>query len=105
MLYTDFQTSGPSGSIEDFLIYIYAFLWFEPRTPWCGAILAMGPSFVQNWLRTTRQCFILNFKHLSQEVLKEKLFEYFSMYFHDLNLCPPGAGPSWTLGPSFEQSW
>ena len=49
--------------------------------------------------------YILNFKHLSQEVLKEKLFEYFSMYFYDLNLGPPVAGPSWTLGPSFEQTW
>ena len=44
--------------------------------------------------------------HLSQEVLKKKkLFENFSMYFYDLNLGPPGAGPSWTLGPSFEQTW
>ena len=32
MLHTKFQTSGPSGSEEeDFLIYFYAFLWFEPR--------------------------------------------------------------------------
>ena len=45
------------------------------------------------------------FQAPSQEVLKEKLFEYFSMYFYDLNLGPPGAGPSWTLGPSFEQTW
>ena len=34
MLYTKFQASEPSGSDEeDFLIYFYAFLWFEPRTP------------------------------------------------------------------------
>ena len=45
------------------------------------------------------------FKHLSQTVLKKKLFEYFSMYFHDLNIGPPGAGLSWTLGLSFEQTW
>ena len=33
MLYTKFQASEPSGSEEeDFLIYFYAFLWFEPRT-------------------------------------------------------------------------
>ena len=44
-----------------------------------------------------------NFKHLSQMVLK-KIFEDFSMYFFDLNLRPPGAEPSWTLGPSFEQT-
>ena len=43
MLHTKFQTSGPSGSEEeDFLIYFYAFLWFEPRTPWRGAILDPG---------------------------------------------------------------
>ena len=23
--------------------------------------------------------------------------EYFSMYFNDLNLVPPGVGPSWTF--------
>ena len=43
MLHTKFQTSGPSGSEEeDFLIFFYAFLWFEPRTPWRGAILDPG---------------------------------------------------------------
>ena len=43
MLHSKFQTSGPSGSEEeDLLIYFYAFLWFEPRTPWCGAILDPG---------------------------------------------------------------
>ena len=41
---------------------------------------------------------------LSQVVLK-KIFEYFSMYFYGLNIGPPGAGPSWTQGPSFEQTW
>ena len=44
---------------------------------------------------------ILHFKHPSQVVLKKKDFEYFSMYFYDLNLGPPGVGPTWTLGPSF----
>ena len=43
-----------------------------------------------------------NFKHLSQVILKKEIFEYFFMYFYDLNLGPPGAGPSSTLGPSFE---
>ena len=31
---------------------------------------------------------ILHFKHPSQEVLKKKDFEYFSMYFYGLNLGP-----------------
>ena len=73
--------------------------------PGTGPSSNLGPSYVQNWLRTTRQCYILNFKHASQEVLKEKLFEYFSLYFYDLNLGPPGAGPSCSLRPSFEQTW
>ena len=36
---------------------------------------------------------------------EEEKFEYFSMLYYGLNLRPPGAGPSWTLGPSFEQTW
>ena len=27
------------------------------------------------------------------------------LYFYGANLGPPGAGPSWTLGPSFERNW
>ena len=41
---------------------------------------------------------------LSQVVLI-KIFEYFSMYFYGLNLGPPCLGPSWTLWPSFEETW
>ena len=43
---------------------------------------------------------------ISLVVLKKKIFEYFSMYmyFYDLNLGPPGAEPSWTLGPLFERT-
>ena len=37
--------------------------------------------------------------------MKKKTFEYISMHFYGLNLGPPGAGLSWTLGPSFEQTW
>ena len=36
---------------------------------------------------------------------EEEDFEYFPMYFDDLNPGPPGPGTSWTLRPSFEQSW
>ena len=41
---------------------------------------------------------------LSQVVLK-KIFEYCSMYFYGLNLGPPCLGQSWTLWPSFEETW
>ena len=42
---------------------------------------------------------------LNQVVLKKKLFEYFSMYCYGLNLGPRHMGPSWILGPTFEQNW
>ena len=45
------------------------------------------------------------FKHLGQVVLKKKIFEYIFMHFYGLNLGLPGARPSWTLGPWFEQTW
>ena len=32
---------------------------------------------------------------------EEDDFLVFFLYFYDLNLGPPGAGPSWTLRPSF----
>ena len=34
----------------------------------------LGPSFEQTWWKTTRQCYIPNFKHLSHVVLKKKIF-------------------------------
>ena len=40
--------------------------------------------------------FIPNFKHLSQVVLKNKIFQYFYMYFYGSNLGPPARGH---LGP------
>ena len=50
MLHTKFQASKPSGSEEeDFLIFFYAFLWFEPMTPDQRPSWTQGPSFEQNW--------------------------------------------------------
>ena len=37
--------------------------------------------------------------------LKKKKKKKKNTYFYGLNLEPPGAGPYWTLGPSFEQTW
>ena len=45
------------------------------------------------------------FQASKPRVSEGEVFEYFFMYFYDLNLGPPGAGPSWILGPSFEQTW
>ena len=36
---------------------------------------------------------------------EEEDFLIFFMYFYSLNLGPPAAGSSWSLGPSFEQNW
>ena len=39
MLCTKFQASKPSGTeVEDFLIFFYVLLRFDPRTPWRWAI-------------------------------------------------------------------
>ena len=60
--------------------------------PGAGQSWILGSLFEQIWLRTTRQCYIPDFKHLSQVVLKKKIFEYFSMYFYGLNLGPLASG-------------
>ena len=44
---------------------------------------------------------IPNFKHLSKAVLEKKIFKYISF----LNQRLPAAGPFWTPGPPFEQTW
>ena len=50
MLLTKYQASEPSDSEqEDFLIYFYAFLWLEPRTPWPRIILDLGSSYGKTW--------------------------------------------------------
>ena len=50
MLQTKFKKSGLSGSeVEDFLIYFYAFLWFELRTPGQRPPWILGPWFEQTW--------------------------------------------------------
>ena len=81
------------------------FLWFEPRTPWCRAILDPG-AFI--WTKLVKDHYAMQHNKfqasLSQVVLK-KIFEYFSMYFYGLNLGSPCLGPSWTLWPSFEETW
>ena len=36
---------------------------------------------------------------------EEEDFLIFFMYFYGLNLGSHGTGPSWILGPLFEQNW
>ena len=87
---------------EYFSMYFYG---LNLGTPCLGPSWTLGPSFEKPWYRTTRQCYIPNFKHLSQVILKKKILEYFSIYFYGLNLSPYSAGPSWIQGPPSEQTW
>ena len=58
MLHTKIQAPESSGSEEeDFLIYLYPFLWFESRTPWPGAILDPG-TFVCTHLVKVQQAML-----------------------------------------------
>ena len=102
----NFKNTEPSGSeTEDvFILHMY-FYAANPGARGIRPFWTLRPWFEQTWLRTTRQCYIPNFKHLRQVVLKKKIFEYFSMYFYDLNLGPPSVGPSWSPGPWFERTW
>ena len=45
------------------------------------------------------------FKTSGLSGFEEEIFEYIAMHFFGSNLGPPGPGPSWTLGPWFEQTW
>ena len=89
MLHTKFQEYKPSGSEgEEFQIFLYVCLLLKPTTPVQRPSLTQGPSFEQIWYKCTRQCYIPNFKHLGQVVLKKKIFQYISVHFYGSNLGP-----------------
>ena len=101
MLHTKFPASKPSNSEEeDFLIFSMYFYGLNLGPPAAGPSSNLGPSFEQTWYRCTGQCYIPNFKHLGQVVLKKKIFQYISVHFHGLNLGPLARGHlgSWDLG-------
>ena len=106
MLHIKFQTSKHSGSEEeDFEMFIH-FYGLNLASPLMqGHLVPRDLQLNKIGKRPLGKCFISNFKHLSQVILKKNIFEYFSIYFYGLNLGPAGTGPSWTLGPSFEQNW
>ena len=70
-------------------VYGSVFLWclFFPRS-----VLDELLNLIESVSRTSRQCYILNFMHLSKVVLKKKIFEYFSMYFFFVRTQDPLAG-------------
>ena len=74
-------------------IFSYVLLMFKLRTPpGVGPFWTMGMWFENPWERTIWQCYISNFMHLGQVVLKKKIFLLFSMYFSDMNLGVSRAG-------------
>ena len=90
--------TGPSWTLGPSLEQNW--LW-TTRQCYMGQSWTLGPSFEQTWYR---QCYIANYKHQSQVVLKKNFLIFFYVFL-GLNLGSHGAGPSWTLGPSLEYTW
>ena len=104
MLHTRFQASKPSGLKEKiFKIFFMYFYDLNLGPPGAGSSWNLGPSFEQPWQRIMRQCYIPNFKQLRQVVLKKKFLNIYVFLW--LEPRTPGQRPSWTPGPSFEQTW
>ena len=61
-----FQSAKPSDSAEDISISSYVFYGSNPKDPF----RTLGPLFKHTMFRTTRQCYIPNFKQSSLEVFK-----------------------------------
>ena len=81
MLHAIFQTSGPSGSEEEnFLIYFYAFLRFEPRTPWRGAILDPGTLVCINLVKDHQAMLHTIFQAPEPSSFGEKDFEVYIIF-------------------------
>ena len=81
--------------------FLNIFLWFEPRTPWRGAILDPGTLVWTNLVKDHQAMLHTKFKHLSQAVLEKKILKYISF----LNPKPPRrraiSDPRATIGTNF----
>ena len=101
MQHMKFQPLSQEILMKKISEYFLCISMFQPRTPWREPSWALGPSFEQIKLRTTRQYFIPNFEYLSQTVLGKKTFKYCSFF----NTKPHVAGPFWNPGlPSAQNS-
>ena len=81
---------------------------FKNLNPKASAAELFGilrPPFAHTQKSSTMQSSIPIFKHLSQVVLKQKIFFILPMYFYASNPGAPGVRPFWTLEPWFEQTW
>ena len=107
MLHTEFQASEPSGSEEEdflifFLIHFYDLNLGPPR---CRTILDPLTFILLNLIKDHYAKLHTKFPASKPSNSEKEDFLIFSMYFYGLNLGPPGMGPSWILGPLFEQNW
>ena len=107
MLHVKFQNLTKVHVVlkKKILNFFYVFLWFEPRTPLLGAILDPVAFIRTNLVKDHYAKQHNKFQASLSQVVLKKIFEYFSMYFYGLNLGPPCLGPSWTLWPSFGETW
>ena len=72
MLHTKFQASKPSGSEEEDFFYYFSMFFYGLNlgSPAKEPSWILGPHLNKICQNTTWQCYIPNFKHLSQVVLK-----------------------------------
>ena len=102
-LHTKFQASKPSGSEEeDFWIFFYVFLWFEPMTPWGTTILDPHLNKLGKGPLGNASYWISSIK--AKQFWRRRFLIFFYVFLW-LEHTTPGQKPSWTLGPTFEQNW
>ena len=130
MLHTEFQASEPSGSEEDLVgcfglngpLRQYFSLYravsqregerkekrqmrekMSKQPPPAPTASAIGPcpTIIQTSRTPRHWKFTQHLRSTRPPPSEEEDFLIFFIYFYDLNLGPPGAGPSWTLRPSF----
>ena len=101
-----FHASGLNVLKKKIFEYFSAFLFVltqPPRLPPSGEdpFWTLGPVFKQTSFRTTRTCYIQNYKQLSLAILENLIFKYTLL----AKSGPRGVGLYGTLRSSFEQTW
>ena len=92
LLHTKYESSGPCGFEEDFLMFFPIVSLWELMTPGVGPFLTQGPWLAGFIKRTTIHCYLYtNMKALGLVISEKKTFLCFS---HDA----PGEWPVWTPG-------
>ena len=81
MLHNKFQASDESGSEEeDFWIFFYVFLWFEPRTPWLRVILDPAALIWTSLVKDHCAMLHIKFKAFEPSGSEKEIFEYSNVF-------------------------